>query len=254
MNINLKQVESGTRGDSSSFNPSSETLLVRNLIKSGGEHLIHSSHSPSSFLYQTTTQIEEDQDGDDGEDENEVISCPHFPVNVSTIERRDCIKRRDFIEEELQSDCPECFRNQRGGRLPSDTLHGNTCHNFPPPSLPSSESVTRRKRRSTNRISEERNEDRREGTRSERRKKKKENDGKDSSCPASEEMLKILRYLIWRQDLEDQHNRIVHEWRLLALAIDKILFWVFLVITVISSLSFLVIIPIQRRGFGFGFA
>ena len=243
MNINLKQVESGTRGDSSSFNPSSETLLVRNLIKSGGEHLIHSSHSPSSFLYQTTTQIEED-----GEDEDDVISCPHFPVNVSTIEGRDC------IEEELQSDCPECFRNQRGGTLPSATLHGNTCHNFPPPSLPGSESVARRRRRrSTNRVSEEgRNEDRREGTGRER-KKKKENDAKDSS-PASEEMLKILRYLIWRQDLEDQHNRIVHEWRLLALAIDKVLFWVFLVITVISSLSFLVIIPIQRRGFGFGFA
>lgn len=240
MNINLRQVESGTRGDSSSFNPSSETLLVRNLIKSGGEHLIHSSHPSSSFLYQTTTQIEEDEDEGD---ENDVISCPHFPVNVSTIEGRDC------IEEELQSDCPECFRNQR-----EETLHGNTCHNFPP--LGSESVARRRRRRSANRANERRNEDRREGTRregSERRKKKKENDGKDSS-PASEEMLKILRYLIWRQDLEDQHNRIVHEWRLLALAIDKVLFWVFLVITVISSLSFLVIIPIQRRGFGFGFA
>lgn len=53
--------------------------------------------------------------------------------------------------------------------------------------------------------------------------------------------------------LQDQHNKMVHEWRLLALAIDKVLFWVFLVITVISSLAFLVIIPIQRRGFGFGF-
>ena len=79
--------------------------------------------------------------------------------------------------------------------------------------------------------------------------------GASSSLPGSseEEMLKILRYLVWRQQLEDAHNKMVHEWRLLALAIDKVLFWVFLVITVISSLSFLVIIPIQRRGFGFGF-
>lgn len=74
-----------------------------------------------------------------------------------------------------------------------------------------------------------------------------------NSSPVDDEMLKILRYLMWRQQLEDQHNKMVHEWRLLALAIDKILFWVFLVITVVSSLSFLVIIPIQRRGFGFGF-
>ncbi|XP_015790530.1 acetylcholine receptor subunit alpha-type acr-16 [Tetranychus urticae] len=64
-----------------------------------------------------------------------------------------------------------------------------------------------------------------------------------------EEIVKILKYLLWRQELEDHHNRVVHEWRLLALAIDKILFWVFLAITLTSSLSFLVIIPIQRRGF-----
>lgn len=76
--------------------------------------------------------------------------------------------------------------------------------------------------------------------------------GAESSQP-EDELLKIMRYLMWRQQLEDQHNKMVHEWRLLALAIDKVLFWVFLVITVVSSLSFLVIIPIQRRGFGFGF-
>ncbi|RWS02706.1 ligand-gated ion channel subunit-like protein [Dinothrombium tinctorium] len=78
------------------------------------------------------------------------------------------------------------------------------------------------------------------------------NSSKEKTTP-QEEMLRILRYLIWRQEIEDKHNKMVHEWRLLALAIDKVLFWVFLVITVTSSLSFLVIIPVQRRGFGFGF-
>ncbi|RWS26207.1 nicotinic acetylcholine receptor alpha 5 subunit-like protein [Leptotrombidium deliense] len=78
------------------------------------------------------------------------------------------------------------------------------------------------------------------------------NASREKTSP-QEEMLRILRYLLWRQELEDKHNKMVHEWRLLALAIDKVLFWVFLVITVTSSLSFLVIIPVQRRGFGFGF-
>lgn len=77
--------------------------------------------------------------------------------------------------------------------------------------------------------------------------------GAEPSGQPEDELLKIMRYLMWRQQLEDLHNKMVHEWRLLALAIDKVLFWVFLVITVVSSLSFLVIIPVQRRGFGFGF-
>ncbi|CAG2177461.1 unnamed protein product, partial [Oppiella nova] len=66
-----------------------------------------------------------------------------------------------------------------------------------------------------------------------------------------EELTQILNYLLWRQEIEDNYNRMVHEWRLLALVIDKVLFWVFFVITLLSSLSFLVIIPIQRRGFPF---
>ncbi|XP_053210703.1 neuronal acetylcholine receptor subunit alpha-9-II-like isoform X2 [Panonychus citri] len=66
-----------------------------------------------------------------------------------------------------------------------------------------------------------------------------------------EEIVKILKYLLWRQEQEDRHNKVIHEWRLLAQAIDKILFWIFLAITLTSSISFLVIIPIQRRGFSF---
>jgi nicotinic acetylcholine receptor len=75
--------------------------------------------------------------------------------------------------------------------------------------------------------------------------------GLSAKMSSQEELSQILKYLLWRQEIEDQHNRMVHEWRLLALAVDKVLFWVFLIITLVSSLSFLVIIPIQRRGFPF---
>jgi len=75
--------------------------------------------------------------------------------------------------------------------------------------------------------------------------------GLSAKMSSQEELSQILRYLLWRQEIEDHHNRMVHEWRLLALIIDKVLFWVFLIITFVSSLSFLVIIPIQRRGFPF---
>lgn len=179
-------------------------------------------NSPS-FVYQT--QIEEGEDED--EDEN-AITFPRS-INIPSITE----------EFRLNPDCPRCCRNQRMTHLSSS--RDNACHNCSPPPSHSSESGVRGRNKSTSQ--------RKEG-----RKGEKKNEKSDSSSSTAEEMLKILRYLIWRQDLEDQHNRIVHEWRLLALAIDKVLFWVFLVITVISSLSFLVIIPIQRRGFGFGFA
>ena len=75
--------------------------------------------------------------------------------------------------------------------------------------------------------------------------------GNQVDTSPQEEIVKILRYLLWRQEQEDQYNKIIHDCRLLAQAIDKILFWIFLAITLTSSISFLVIIPIQRRGFSF---
>lgn len=64
-----------------------------------------------------------------------------------------------------------------------------------------------------------------------------------------DEIGQILVRLIQRQELEDIHNKVVQEWRYLALIIDKILFWIFLVMTVACSLLFLVILPAKRRGF-----
>lgn len=173
-------------------------------------------HSPSYQTYQTHIEKEEEEEENGRDEENEEDEDAITYTHSVNV---------SSVTEQLRSkpDCPGCRQNQR---VTHPSVHGNTCHNF---------ASLRERRR----------------TKSEKGRDEKKENTNDS---ASEEMLKILRYLIWRQDLEDQHNRIVHEWRLLALAIDKVLFWVFLVITVISSLSFLVIIPIQRRGFGFGFA
>ena len=69
----------------------------------------------------------------------------------------------------------------------------------------------------------------------------------------TEEMLRILRFMIRKQESDEIQSQSVKEWRLLALAIDKILFWIFLLVTFASSFIFLLYIPIRRRGFSFLF-
>ena len=77
----------------------------------------------------------------------------------------------------------------------------------------------------------------------------------DRVLRAQEELLDtICKYLLWKKELKSQDSLVIHEWRLLALFIDRILFWIFFTIIISSSLMFLVIIPIQQRGFPyFGF-
>ncbi|CAN7992835.1 unnamed protein product, partial [Ixodes hexagonus] len=70
-----------------------------------------------------------------------------------------------------------------------------------------------------------------------------------STRRVQEEVLRTLRYLLEKQEREDRTTRTVNEWRQMALVIDRVLFWIFLVMTVMSSLTFLVFIPIQRRGY-----
>ncbi|GIX82476.1 uncharacterized protein CDAR_122141 [Caerostris darwini] len=65
------------------------------------------------------------------------------------------------------------------------------------------------------------------------------------------EILRTLQYLLYRQEQEDYRIRVVDEWRQMALVIDRILFWIFFVVTLVSSLSFLVIVPLHRRGLQF---
>lgn len=70
----------------------------------------------------------------------------------------------------------------------------------------------------------------------------------------TDESLQILRYLLCRHKYESDESKTISEWRLLALAVDKILFWVFFVIIIFSSVFFLIIIPARKRGVSFIFS
>lgn len=72
--------------------------------------------------------------------------------------------------------------------------------------------------------------------------------GGGSTKRVQEEVLRTLRYLLEKQQREEHLTRTVNEWRQIALVIDRTLFWFFLIITAVSSICFLVVIPMQRRG------
>ncbi|WKX88903.1 hypothetical protein Q1695_008496 [Nippostrongylus brasiliensis] len=60
-------------------------------------------------------------------------------------------------------------------------------------------------------------------------------------------LLKTLQILIKRQENEDASERRANEWRHVAQVIDRLLFWVFLVATVIITFVLLVLIPYLPR-------
>jgi len=59
-------------------------------------------------------------------------------------------------------------------------------------------------------------------------------------------MLVALRRIVSRYETDDAAAQLLHDWRLLAVVVDQILFWVFLVATVSSTLLTLVVIPLAR--------
>lgn len=64
---------------------------------------------------------------------------------------------------------------------------------------------------------------------------------------APEEVGRALRQLLRRQEADDSTGRALSEWRQVAVMADRILFWFFLVITMVSSLLFLVVLPVYKR-------
>ena len=63
---------------------------------------------------------------------------------------------------------------------------------------------------------------------------------------SNEQMLSALRRIVSRYDSDDAAAQLLYEWRRLAVVVDKILFWIFLVATVGSTLLILVVIPLAR--------
>lgn len=76
-----------------------------------------------------------------------------------------------------------------------------------------------------------------------------ETNQKQNNASIDQELIQMLRYLMHRQEIDDNINRRLHEWRLFSMFIDKVLFWIFTITTIVTSVVFLLIIPVKRRGF-----
>jgi nicotinic acetylcholine receptor len=50
-----------------------------------------------------------------------------------------------------------------------------------------------------------------------------------------------------RQQEEERVTSIKNEWKLIALIVDRVLFWVFTVLTFVSSVVLLVVIPVLKN-------
>ncbi|XP_050730680.1 neuronal acetylcholine receptor subunit alpha-10-like isoform X2 [Eriocheir sinensis] len=68
-----------------------------------------------------------------------------------------------------------------------------------------------------------------------------------SSNRAQEEIIRALKILLSRQEREDAEKKRLNEWRVIAIAVDRILFWIFFIVTTVSSVVFLVILPVVKR-------
>ncbi|XP_018016609.2 neuronal acetylcholine receptor subunit alpha-5-like [Hyalella azteca] len=66
-------------------------------------------------------------------------------------------------------------------------------------------------------------------------------------CRLQEEILMALRALLSRQLRQDTDLKRLNEWRTVAIAVDRILFWVFFVVTTVSSVVFLLVLPLVKR-------
>jgi hypothetical protein len=58
---------------------------------------------------------------------------------------------------------------------------------------------------------------------------------------------KHLKHLINKQKLEEDRNEIINEWKLMALIMDRLLFWLFSSFTVLSTLICLILIPFLKN-------
>jgi hypothetical protein len=50
-----------------------------------------------------------------------------------------------------------------------------------------------------------------------------------------------------KQEEVEVQNILVAEWRLVAQVVDRILFWIFFLITFVSSAVFLIVLPLYKR-------
>ncbi|CAG0885889.1 unnamed protein product [Darwinula stevensoni] len=68
-----------------------------------------------------------------------------------------------------------------------------------------------------------------------------------SSARPPDNLEKMVQLLLKKYEEEDERKKIEKEWRLAAAMLDRIFFWIFLTLTIASSSTFLVILPIMKR-------
>ena len=56
-----------------------------------------------------------------------------------------------------------------------------------------------------------------------------------------------LKHLIEKQKHEEERNEVISEWKLMALIMDRLLFWLFAFFTLLSTVLCLIIIPLLKN-------
>lgn len=63
---------------------------------------------------------------------------------------------------------------------------------------------------------------------------------------SNQEILRALQKVVERYELDDREEATVYEWRQMAVAVDRVLFWVFMVGTLSSTVLILGIVPLTK--------
>ena len=66
---------------------------------------------------------------------------------------------------------------------------------------------------------------------------------KDSKTSAIESILGYIKSIVVRNEDGDEEEEVIDEWKQVALVVDRLLFWIFLFITLFSTIVILVIVP-----------
>ncbi|XP_052792028.1 neuronal acetylcholine receptor subunit alpha-10-like [Mya arenaria] len=66
---------------------------------------------------------------------------------------------------------------------------------------------------------------------------------REGSLATMDEILRYLKVLVVKSDAEDAETEVVDEWKQVALVVDRLFFWMFMFITIVSSIIILVIVP-----------
>ena len=60
---------------------------------------------------------------------------------------------------------------------------------------------------------------------------------------SQEELTRVIKSLLEKEEKQSEEDQIRREWRQLAMAVDRWLFWAFFFVTTVSTLCFIVVVP-----------